>query len=94
MDEPAYWRGHRVTVPTAGPNAKLVPHQPSWHAEWSDSCHALHPVSRHETVHEWHVKQWVKRAPKAMDEPAYWRGHHITVPTAGPNAKLVQQQPS
>ena len=49
---------------------------------------------RHETVHEGYASQWVNRAPKKMDEPAYWRFHAIAASTAGPNAKLVQQQPS
>ena len=49
---------------------------------------------RHETVHEGHASQWVKRAPRGINEPAYWQGDAITAPTVGPNAKLVQQQPS
>ena len=49
---------------------------------------------RHEMVHEGHTSKWIKRAPRAMNEPAYWRDHAITAPTAGPNAKLVKQQPS
>ena len=49
---------------------------------------------RDETVHEGHASQWVKRAPRAMDEHAYLRGRHIAAPPAGPNAKLVPQQPS
>ena len=49
---------------------------------------------QHETVHEGHASQRVKRAPKAMNEPAYWRDHDAMAPMAGPNAKLVQQKPS
>ena len=52
MNEPAYWRHLDITAPTTGPNAKLVPQQPSWQASPSDSCHARHHPSRRETVHE------------------------------------------
>ena len=52
MNEPAYWRRLDITAPTTGPNAKLVPHQPSWQASPSDSCRTRHHLSRHETVHE------------------------------------------
>ena len=49
---------------------------------------------RHETVNEVHASQWVKRAPRGINEPAYWQDDAITAPTVGPNAKLVKQQPS
>ena len=43
---------------------------------------------------EVHASQWDKRAPRGINEPAYWQDDDATAPTAGPNAKLVQQQPS
>ena len=78
---------HRRPAPM---QSRCLSSRPDKQNRWT---HAMLGITckRHETVHEGHASQWVKRAPKAMDEPAYWRTHHITVPTAGSNAKLVPQ---
>ena len=55
----------------AGLNAKLVPQQPYWQTLPADPAMLSTTGKRHETVHEGRVRQWLKRAPKAIDEPAY-----------------------
>ena len=42
MDEPAYWLGVGYMAPRAGPNAMMVPKQPSWQPELWDSHHYRH----------------------------------------------------
>ena len=44
MDEPADWLGVGYMAPRAGPNAMIVPKQPSWQAELWDSRHDRHHV--------------------------------------------------
>ena len=71
MDEPAYWHDDGVTAPATVP-------MPSWCRSGRSGkqycrTHAMSGITckRLETVHEVDVSQWVKRAPKEMDEPGY-----------------------